>query len=95
MAGIACTHVAMGWNSGVLYSRVGRTCSCFRGSEGRLIYVGRGPTYVMWSGIPSWVLIGSNRRCSSVMETQLTVHHRRINNRNLNKACEGVGYEVS
>ena len=23
-----------------------------RGSEGRLIYVGRGPTYVVWSGIP-------------------------------------------
>ena len=39
-------------------------------------------------------LIGSNRRCSSVMETQLTVHHRSINNWNSNKACEGVGYEV-
>ena len=40
-------------------------------------------------------LIGLNRRCSSVMETQLTVHHHSINNWNLNKACEGVGYEVS
>ena len=95
MAGIACTHVAMGWIGGVLYSRVAWTRSCFRGSEGRLVYVGRRPTYVVWSGIPSWVLIGSNRRCSSIMETQLTVHHRRINNWNLNKACEGVGYEVS
>ena len=27
MAGIACTHVAMGWISGVLYSRVARTRS--------------------------------------------------------------------
>jgi hypothetical protein len=44
---------------------------------------------------PAGFIIGSNRHCSSVMETQLTVHHRRINNRNLNKSCEGVGYEVS
>ena len=44
---------------------------------------------------PDGFTIDSNRRCSSVMETQLTVHHRRINNQNLNKACEGVGYEVS
>ena len=55
MAGIACTHVAMGWIGGVLYSRVAQTRSCFRGSEGRLVYVGQGPAYVMWSGIPSWV----------------------------------------
>ena len=95
MAGIVCTHVAMGWNGGVLCSRVARTRSCFRGCEGTLIYVGRRSAYVVWSGIPSWVLIGLNRRCSSVMETQLTVHHRSINNCNLNKACESVGYEVS
>ena len=80
MAGIACTHVAMGWNGGVLCSRVARTRSGFRGSKGRLIYVSRGPAYVVWSGIPSWVLISSNRRCSLVMETQLTVHHRSLNN---------------
>ena len=67
----------------------------FRGFAGRLVYVGRGPTYVVWSGIPNWVLISSNRRCSSVMETQLTVHHRSINNWNLRMVCEGVGYEVS
>ena len=78
MAGIACTHVAMGWIGGVLYSQVARTHSCFRGPEGRLVYVGQGPAYVMWSGIPNWVLIGSNRCCSSVMETQLTVHHRSL-----------------
>ena len=75
MAGIACTHVVMGWIGGVLCSRVAQTCSCFRESKGRLVYVGLGPAYVMWLGIPSWVIIGSNRRCS-VMETQLTVHHR-------------------
>ena len=28
------------------------------------------------------------------METQLTVHHRSVNNWNSNKVCEGVGYEV-
>ena len=50
----------------------------FRGSKGRLVYVGQGPTYVVWSGIPSWVIIDSNRRCSSVMETQLSVHHRSL-----------------
>ena len=32
----------------------------------------------MWSGIPSWVLIGSKRRCSSVMETHFSVHHRSL-----------------
>ena len=79
MAGIACTHVAMGWIGGVLYSQVAWTHSCFRGSEGRLVYVGRGHAYVMWSGsleFPAGFLIGLNHRCSSVMETQLTVHHR-------------------
>ena len=76
MARVACTHMAMGWIDGVLYSRVAWTHSCFRGSEGRLVYVGHGPTYVVWLGIPSWVIIGLNRRCSSVMETQPTVHHR-------------------
>ena len=76
MARVACTHVAMGWIGGVLYSRVAWTRSCFRGSEGRLVYIGQRPTYVMWLGIPSWVLIGLNRHYSSVIETQLTVHHR-------------------
>ena len=56
MARIACTHVAMGWIGGILYSRVARTRSCFRGSEGRLIYVGQGLAYVVWLGIPSWVI---------------------------------------
>ena len=76
MVRVACTHMARGWNGGVLYSRVAWTRSCFRGSEGGLVYVGRGPAYVVWLRIPSWVLIGLNHRCSSVMETQLTVHHR-------------------
>ena len=78
MARVVCTHVTMGWIGGVLCSRVAWTHSCFRGPEGRLVYVGQGPAYVVWSGIPSWVLIGSNRRCSSVMETQLTIHHRSL-----------------
>ena len=76
MARVACTHVAMGWIGGVLCSRVAQTRSCFRGPEGRLVYISQGPTYVVWLGIPSWVIVGLNRRCSSVMETQLTVHHR-------------------
>ena len=76
MAGIVCTHVAMGWIGGVLYSRMARTRSYFRRSKGRLIYVSRGPAYVVWSRIPSWDLIGSNHRCSSVMETHFSVHHR-------------------
>ena len=46
MAGIACTHVAMGWIGGVLYSRVAWTCSYFRGPEGRLVYVGPRLTYI-------------------------------------------------
>ena len=56
MAGVACTHMAMGWIGGVLCSRVVRTRSCFRGPEGRLVYVGQGPAYVMWLGIPGWVI---------------------------------------
>ena len=43
-----------------------------------MIYVSRGPAYVVWSGIPSWVLIGSNRRCSSVMETHFSVYHHSL-----------------
>ena len=64
MAGIACTHVAMGWIGGVLCSRVARTRSCFRKSGDRLVYVGQGPAYVMWLGIPSWVF---NRFESSLL----------------------------
>ena len=78
MAGIACTHVAMGWIGGVLYSRVVQTHSYFRGLEGWLVYVGQGPAYGVWLGIPSWVIIGSNRRCSSVMETHFSVHHHSL-----------------
>ena len=55
MAGVACTHVAMGLIGGVLCSQVAQTRSGFRGPEDRLVYVGRGPTYVVWSEIPSWV----------------------------------------
>ena len=79
MARIACTHMAMGWIGGVLYSRVALTHSCFRGPDGRLVYVGQRPAYVAWLGIPNWVIIGSNHHCSSVMETQLTVHHHSYN----------------
>ena len=43
---------------------------------------------------PARFIIGSNRHCSSVMETQLTVHHHSINNWNLSKVWESVGYEV-
>ena len=56
MVRVACTHVVMGWNGGVLYSRVAWTRSCFRGSEGGLVYVGQGPAYVVWLGISSWVI---------------------------------------
>ena len=43
MVRVACTHMAMGWVGGVLYSRVAWTRSYFRGSKGRLVYVGQGP----------------------------------------------------
>ena len=69
MARVACTHMVIGWIGGVLCSRVAQTHSCLRESEDRLVYVGQGPAYVMWLGIPSWVLIGLNHRCSSIMET--------------------------
>ena len=53
MAGVACTHLAMGWIGRVLCSQVARTRSCLRGSKGGLVYVGQGPAYVVWLGIPS------------------------------------------
>ena len=51
----------------------------------------RGPVLVLEDPRVGWYMscgleflagfiIGSNRRCSSVMETKLTVHHRSINN---------------
>ena len=95
MAGIVCTHVAMGWIGGVLCSRVAWTRSCLEDLrvgwyiEVRDLHMSCGLEF------PAGFIIGSNRRCSSVMETQLTVHHRSINNWNSNKAGEGVGYEVS
>jgi hypothetical protein len=67
MVGVVCTHVALGWIGGVLYSWVEWNRSSLRGSVGRvdicknwfyICRVVRGPQ-----------LIGSNRRCSSVMET--------------------------
>ena len=36
---------------------------------------------MVWN--PQLGLIGSNRRCSSVMETQLTIHHRSLITRTL------------
>jgi len=44
---------------------------------------------------PAGFIIDSNRRCSSVMETHFSVHHRSINNWNLRMVRESVGYEVS
>ena len=54
MAGVACTLVAGMWpdlRCAVLSG--GADPFLFRGSKGRLVYVGQGPTYVVWSGIPS------------------------------------------
>ena len=67
----------------------------FRGSEGRLVYVGRGLHMSCGLEFLAGFLISLNRRCSSVMETHFSVHHRRINNWNLSKVRESVEYEVS
>ena len=76
MAGVACTLVAGMWpdlRCAVLSGGVDPFL--FRGSKGRLVYVGQGPTYVVWSGIPSWVFnqfesslllgYGDSTHCSS------------------------------
>ena len=47
-----------------------------------------------WRG-PVLVLEDPNRRCSSIIETQLTVYHHSINNWNLRLVWESVGYGVS
>jgi hypothetical protein len=69
MVRVAYTHVALGWIGGVLYSRVAQNHSGFRGSDGRVNIC------KIWFYIcrvvrdPQLGIIGSNRRCSSVMET--------------------------
>ena len=76
MAGIACTHVAMGW--------IG---DCILGWRGPILvledlrvgwYIQVGDLH-MSCGLesPAGFIIGSNRRCSSVMETHFSVHHHR------------------
>jgi hypothetical protein len=69
MVGVACTHVALGWFGGVLYSRVAWNRFGFRGYDGRV------DICKIWFYIcrvvrdPQLGIIGSNRHCSSVMET--------------------------
>ena len=78
MAGIAFTHVAMGWIGGVLYSRVAWTHSCLVDPRVGWYMEVRDLHMSCSLEFPAGFLIGLNRRCSSVMETQLTVHHRRL-----------------
>ena len=80
MARVACTHVAKGWSSGVLYSRVARNHSGL-GESMRKVGI-----CMMWFYIyrvdrdPHLGLIDSNRRCFSNMKTQSTdLHHSLIN----------------
>jgi hypothetical protein len=76
MARVVCTLVAKGWIEGVLYSRVVLDPITFW-----RIWV-KVDICELESGIcrvvrdPQLGIIGSNRRCSSDIETRFSVHHR-------------------
>jgi hypothetical protein len=76
MARVVCTLVAKGWIGGVLYSRVALDLVMFWRIRVKVdIY--RLKSYICRVvRNPQLGIIGSNRRCSSVMETRFSVHHR-------------------
>jgi hypothetical protein len=76
MVRVVCTLVTKGWIEDVLYSRVALDPVMFWRIRVKVdIY--RLNSYIcrVVRG-PQLGIIGSNRRCSSVMETRFFVHHR-------------------
>jgi hypothetical protein len=76
MARVVCTLVANGWIGGVLYSRVALDPVMFWRIRVK-VDICRLESYICRVvRDPQLGIIGSNRRCSSVMETRFSVHHR-------------------
>jgi hypothetical protein len=76
MTRVVCTLVAKSWIGGVLYSRVALDPVTFWRIRVK-VDIGRFEFYICRVvRDPQLGIIGSNRRCSSVMETQsLDLHH--------------------
>jgi hypothetical protein len=76
MARVVCTLVAKGWIGGVLYSRVALDLVTFWRIQVK-VDLCRLESYICRVvRDPQLDIIGSNRRCSSVMETRFSIHHR-------------------
>jgi hypothetical protein len=75
MARVVCTLIAKGWIGGVLYSQVTLDPITFWRIWVK-VDICRFESYICHVvRDPQLGIIGSNRRCSSVMETRLSVHH--------------------
>jgi hypothetical protein len=76
MARVVCTLVAKGWIGGVLYSRVVLDPVMFWKIR-VMVDLCRLESYISCVvRDPQLGIIGSNRYCSSVMETRFSIHHR-------------------
>jgi hypothetical protein len=76
MARVVYTLVAKGWIGGVLYSRVALDPITFWRIRVK-VDICRFESYICRVvRDPQLGIIGSNRRCSSVMETRFSIHHR-------------------
>jgi hypothetical protein len=76
MARVVCTLVAYGWIGGVLYYRMALDPVMFWRIRVK-VDLCRLESYI--SRVvrdPQLGIIDSNRRCSSVMETRFSMHHR-------------------
>jgi hypothetical protein len=77
MARVVCTLVAKGWIGGVLYSWVALDPVTFWRIRVK-VDICRFESYICRVvREPQLGIIGSNRCCSSDMETRFSVHHRR------------------
>jgi hypothetical protein len=77
MARVVCTLMAMGWIRGVLYSQVALDPVMFWRIWLK-VDICRFESYICRVvRDPQLGIIGSNRHCSSDMETRFSVYHRR------------------
>jgi hypothetical protein len=76
MVRVVCTLIAKGWIGGVLYSRVALDPVTFWRIRVK-VDICRFESYICRvARDPQLGIIDSNRRCSSVMETRFSIHHR-------------------
>jgi hypothetical protein len=76
MARVVCTLVAKGWIGDVLYSRMALDPVMFWRIRVKVNLCRLESCIYCVVRDPQLGIIDSNRRCSSVMETRFSVHHR-------------------